>query len=275
MGCLDIFDLEDINVDTTQAERSLFAAVLNLAFRDALVIRVSEDACRARRWWTSGTYDRDIEIFCEALYINHKRMINRVKDIIREKLVENFVKLEEDRLKRIDREESKLRYFKKCGNKEAEMRKIRAEIKRLEKLPENGYGLGESLRSNDVRIGLMSKVGGKCPNTSEGILSHRIAVLLKNKTLEGLPIVWFHVPNEAGNSGVRYGMALNSMGRIAGAPDYVITTPKGTLFMEVKADNGKLSDKQKAFKEWCGIAGARYIEVNDVETVEEIVNDYI
>lgn len=277
MDCLEIFDLDIADTDYTQAERNLFAAVLNLALRDALVMSVSEEACEAREWWTSGVYDRDIATFCEILGINHKRMISRVKEIIREHLLKDFITLEEQRILKIEKEEGKVRYYKrsKPSNKEDLVKKTIKEIERLKKLPKNGYGLGAGLRNDDVRIGLMSKIGSKCPNTPEGILSHKIAVLLKNKTLDGDPIVWFHVPNEAGKSGVRYGMALNSMGRIAGAPDYVITTPKGTLFMEVKAENGNLSEKQKAFKAWCDIVGTRYIEVKDVETVEDLVNEYI
>ena len=74
-------------------------------------------------------------------------------------------------------------------------------------------------------------------------------------------MVLFHVPNESGKNTVRYGEGQNSIGRIAGDPDYVLCGPKKTVFMEVKSEKGTMSHRKKDFKEWCLSVCIQYVVV--------------
>lgn len=262
-------------LNDTDGWRMLWIGVLKRAYQDALKVSVSRWACESREWWVSEKYAEDRKTFCDLAGLEYKRASQNVYNNIKKFLVEHLEKFEEKRYREIAKVEARIRYFRR---KRAILKvegELMVELNRLNELPVNGYGLGEPVKYDDVRLKLLSKIGNRSPKTAEGILSHRIAVLLRNMVLDGAPIVWFHVPNEAGRSGIRYGMALNAMGRIAGAPDYVVSAPKGVIFFEAKTEKGKLSEAQKDFQKWCEIVGTKYIEVNDAETVEQIVREHM
>lgn len=101
-------------------------------------------------------------------------------------------------------------------------------------------------------------------------MCHRIVIALRNMSLDGKELVWFHVPNES-NGGARFGMNLNSIGRIAGAPDYVLITKDKTILMEIKTKKGRLSENQKMFSKWCETCGVKYRIVWSFEEFERLV----
>jgi hypothetical protein len=78
--------------------------------------------------------------------------------------------------------------------------------------------------------------------------------------------IWLHVPNEfAGDKRPVWGMVQRTIGKMIGAPDYVFLWPKGCGCIEFKTPKGRLSDKQKAFKEWCEDVGVPYVVVTSEE----------
>ena len=117
---------------------------------------------------------------------------------------------------------------------------------------------------------LFSKIGDIRHGSKESILCNRIAIYLRNKCLDGLRLIWFHVPNES-NGGARYGKKLNAIGRIAGAPDYVLMTKDKTCLVEVKTDKGILSKNQKIFSSWCSFCNVDYVVVRSLEEMEAVV----
>ncbi len=66
-------------------------------------------------------------------------------------------------------------------------------------------------------------------------------------TLNARPgIVWFHTANERRTT-PRQGAFLKRMGVKAGVPDFVILTPEGACFLEIKRPGKSLSLAQKTF----------------------------
>lgn len=113
-------------------------------------------------------------------------------------------------------------------------------------------------------LGIFRRVGLRPSKHKEARLCQEIALALRNACLDGKKIVWFHVPNES-NGGARFGRSLNAIGRIAGAPDYVLITEGSTLLVEVKTDTGKLSQNQRMFSAWCEDCGVKYRTVRSLE----------
>lgn len=74
-----------------------------------------------------------------------------------------------------------------------------------------------------------------------------------------LKAVIFHVPNEfSGTKAPIFGMVQKAMGVIPGAPDYIVMKNGKGMAFEFKVPGGRLSEKQKAFKEWCEDSGVEY-----------------
>lgn len=119
-------------------------------------------------------------------------------------------------------------------------------------------------------LGLFRKIGQIRTKHREAKLCHEIAITLRNACLDGRKLVWFHVPNES-NGGVRFGANLNAIGRLAGAPDYVLITKGATILVEVKTDKGKLSDNQKMFSAWCEDCGVKYRTVRSLEEFKTLL----
>ncbi len=91
-------------------------------------------------------------------------------------------------------------------------------------------------------------------------------------------MVFFHVPNESFTS-YSYTAKLNAIGRISGAPDFVIALNGKVIFMElknpIKNKKPKLSENQKAFQEWANMSGTPYFVVDSLQQAKHIIKQHI
>ncbi len=85
---------------------------------------------------------------------------------------------------------------------------------------------------------LFSNLTARNLKKPEDILSHNLAIWLRNKVISGIPLIFFHVPNESFTS-YSYAAKLNAIGRISGAPDFVIASNGKVIFLELKAPGNK------------------------------------
>ena len=68
-----------------------------------------------------------------------------------------------------------------------------------------------------------------------------------------------HITNEfSGDKRPVWGMLKSAMGRVKGAPDYIVTWQGGSGFIEVKAEDGRMSPEQVAFAAACEQLGIRH-----------------
>ena len=74
----------------------------------------------------------------------------------------------------------------------------------------------------------------------------------------------FSVPNGAFVSKIQ-AMKLKATGLMAGVSDLIILRQNEAIFVEVKTDVGRQSDKQKSFQEQVESLGFRYILVRSLE----------
>ena len=95
---------------------------------------------------------------------------------------------------------------------------------------------------------------------------------LKNDKQRGLI---FAVPN-GGTRNIKEAMVLKSTGVLAGVSDLIVILPNGKLiFVEVKKENGKQSDKQKDFEDRVNKLGYDYWLVYSLNDFKEIIkNDF-
>lgn len=79
---------------------------------------------------------------------------------------------------------------------------------------------------------------------------------LENK----LNCVWYAISNEIGSvkANARYGAYLQALGKIAGTPDMAFHWAGGSGFIEFKSKVGRLSEKQKLFRDWCELKDVDY-----------------
>jgi len=76
----------------------------------------------------------------------------------------------------------------------------------------------------------------------------------------------FSIPNEAeGKSAMMY---KKSIGLLAGASDLIILMPNRCIFVEVKTDSGKQSEKQLDFENIVKNLGFDYLLVRSLETLK-------
>ncbi|QDP57362.1 MAG: hypothetical protein Unbinned3696contig1008_40 [Prokaryotic dsDNA virus sp.] len=81
-----------------------------------------------------------------------------------------------------------------------------------------------------------------------------------------------HIPN-APRSAIT-GARLKRMGMMAGAPDLQIIRPAGRIaFIEVKAEGGRLSPEQKAFRDWCLSMGVPHCTARRIEDARDFLID--
>lgn len=125
---------------------------------------------------------------------------------------------------------------------------------------------------------LFSNLTARDVKKPEDILSHNLAIWLRNKVLSGFPLIFFHVPNESFTS-YSYAAKLNAIGRISGAPDFVIASNGKVIFLELKAPTKskkpKLSENQKAFQEWASISGTPYFVVDSLKNAKYIIKEHL
>lgn len=80
--------------------------------------------------------------------------------------------------------------------------------------------------------------------------------------------VIFHVAN-GGKRSKSEGMYFKKIGVLAGVSDLIILTDKVTIFVEVKNEFGKQSDKQKDFQDRVEALGFNYILVRSLEEFQK------
>jgi len=91
----------------------------------------------------------------------------------------------------------------------------------------------------------------------------------------------FHIPN-GGNRSMREGAKFKSIGVVAGIPDLMLCVPsfahniqKHGLFIEMKADKGKLSELQIKAHTRLGNAGYEVIVINDFNDFKENIISWL
>lgn len=126
---------------------------------------------------------------------------------------------------------------------------------------------------------LFSNLTAKNIRTPEEILSHNLAIWLRNEALSGFPLVFFHVPNESFTS-YSYAAKLNALGRISGAPDFVVASNGKVVFLELKAPatekrKPKLTENQRAFQEWAALSGVPYFIVDSMKDAKYVIKEHL
>ena len=88
-------------------------------------------------------------------------------------------------------------------------------------------------------------------------------------------LTFFHVPN-GGRRTKAEGSIFKSLGVRPGVPDLVLLFPGGKCaFVEIKADKGRLSAAQKAFRNTAEAMGFPFLEARGVDEVERFVRGLI
>lgn len=105
---------------------------------------------------------------------------------------------------------------------------------------------------------------------AEDVISHAYAAWLREQYLGGhLNAVFFHVPNE-GKMTMQAALLRKWIGVVSGAPDWVILGQGKGLAIELKTQAGRQSLNQKAFEEWCKLAGVQYHVCFSLEEAQSI-----
>lgn len=79
----------------------------------------------------------------------------------------------------------------------------------------------------------------------------------------------FSVPNERSN--VKEQMRMVATGLMSGVSDLICVLPNKVLFIEVKDDKGRQSDKQKEFQQTVELLGFEYHLVRSLEDFQKII----
>ena len=88
-------------------------------------------------------------------------------------------------------------------------------------------------------------------------------------------LTFFHVPN-GGRRTKTEASIFKGLGVRAGVPDLVLLFPGGKCaFVEIKADKGRLSAAQKAFRNTAEAMGFPFLEARGVDEVERFVRGLI
>ena len=108
---------------------------------------------------------------------------------------------------------------------------------------------------------------------SEDLLQKTLFVWYHNEFCtkkQAVPHVIFAVPNGAFVSKPQ-AMKLKATGLVAGVSDLIIIQPNRCLFVEVKLEKGKQSDKQIEFQNKVEMLGFEYIVVRSLEDFKQKV----
>ena len=84
-------------------------------------------------------------------------------------------------------------------------------------------------------------------------------------------VVWFHVPNGGKRDAVA-GAHLKAMGALAGVPDLYLAWEGHTLWIELKAAKGTLSESQKTFLDRVVTIGHEWHVCRSVDEVLMVLN---
>jgi len=87
-------------------------------------------------------------------------------------------------------------------------------------------------------------------------------------------LLWWHVPNGAMVKPAAR-IYFSRLGVFPGVADLCFVLPdKSPAFMEVKAEDGRQSDSQKAFQARCAVLGLRYRVVRSISEAEEVLREW-
>lgn len=95
-----------------------------------------------------------------------------------------------------------------------------------------------------------------------------------NKLYEGL---LFHIPNQS-PGGVKYRANNKRMGVRSGTPDYLLAVPRAGfhgLFVEMKAEDGKLSPEQKIAQSELAKQGYAVTTCYSTDKAREAIESYL
>ncbi len=110
----------------------------------------------------------------------------------------------------------------------------------------------------------------------EDIIASNIANYLRAQTVQGkLKAVWTKIPNEVADAKHPvFGKKMSWLGKMSGAPDYVVVGASCGLWIEVKIPKGKLSPDQETFMSWCDVWKCPHYRVQSLEEVEVILKEH-
>jgi len=84
-----------------------------------------------------------------------------------------------------------------------------------------------------------------------------------------LKAVWCAICNENSNNDNKlFGIKLQHLGKIKGAPDLIFLWDEGAGCIEFKSLKGRQTEQQKIFEEWCKYLDVKYLLVRDVAEAE-------
>lgn len=132
-----------------------------------------------------------------------------------------------------------------------------------------GYAVGATSGRNTWGLGMSAR----CHRPEQAIQRAAVQYL---RLMENLgELTFFHVPNGGRRSKVEAGI-FKGLGVRAGVPDLVLLFPGGrTAFIELKAEGGRLSTSQRAFRNTVEYLGFPYAECRDLNAVELFVRELI
>ena len=97
---------------------------------------------------------------------------------------------------------------------------------------------------------------------------HRAVTVLLHAILDPDDVLYFHVPNGGKRDAVA-GAKLKAMGALPGVPDLYIAWEDHTLWIELKAPKGTVSEAQRAFAHRAIMIGH---DVHVCRSVDEVLN---
>jgi hypothetical protein len=113
---------------------------------------------------------------------------------------------------------------------------------------------------------------------NEYVLAVEVAIRLKRLESAGkLSGMWFHVPNECvvrTKSDLIRLQRKKDMGMRNGAPDLAFLKPDGCLQVELKTEKGKLSDSQKAWRDYSLKQDIPYVVARSWKDVKNALVEY-
>lgn len=75
-----------------------------------------------------------------------------------------------------------------------------------------------------------------------------------------------------GKNNLLFELKLEAIGKVPGAPDFVIISPKKTVLVELKYGKNSLNGNQLLFKNWCEHDGVSYYVIRDTEELKNIMS---
>jgi hypothetical protein len=110
----------------------------------------------------------------------------------------------------------------------------------------------------------------------EALAQKRFVDQLRYYSIEGrLKAIWCAICNEnSDNKKKLFGIKLQHLGKIRGAPDLVFLWENGSGCIEFKSLKGKQTEDQKIFEEWCRFNNVHYEIVRNPNQAEMVLNKW-